>query len=165
MMSLQTDHATAAAQNAASAQTLFSVEESYFTVFAGGEVFGLSVQSAQTIFRIESVSSVPGAPREIVGLVNLRGKIVMAVSLRLRLGMPLEDNFKDALAIGVEHKSENFALIIDQVGDVFSLRAATRVPTPPHLDAARMRLMSGLYQVGDMLVPVLDIGALFDFSR
>jgi purine-binding chemotaxis protein CheW len=160
-----TEQSVASVANGASAQTLFSVEESYFTVFAGGEVFGLSVQSAQTIFRIESVSAVPGAPREIVGLVNLRGKIVMAVSLRTRLGMPIEDNFKDALAIGIEHKSENFALIIDQVGDVFSLRAATRVPTPPHLDMARARLMSGLYQVGDMLVPVLDIGALFDFAR
>ncbi|MFZ4808341.1 MAG: chemotaxis protein CheW [Hyphomicrobiaceae bacterium] len=165
MMTPHHETAASSTSGSASAQTIFSVEESYFTVFAGGEVFGLSVESAQTIFRIESVSPVPGAPPEIVGLVNLRGKIVMAVSLRSRLGMPRDGSFKDALAIGVEHKSENFALIIDQVGDVFSLRQATSVPTPPHLDMARARLMTGLYQVGDMLVPVLDIGALFDFSR
>jgi purine-binding chemotaxis protein CheW len=163
MMIPQSEQASAHAS--VSAQTLFSVEESYFTVFAGGEVFGLSVQSAQTIFRIECVTPVPDAPLEIAGLVNLRGKIVTAVSLRARLGMSFDKGVKNALAIGIEYKTENFALIIDQVGDVFSLRQATKVPTPPHLDVARSRLMSGLYQVGDMLVPVLDIGALFDFSR
>ncbi len=64
-------------------------EESYFTVFAGGEAFGLSVLHAQTIFRITSVTPIPLGPADIVGLVNLRGRIVTAVSLRRRLGIPV----------------------------------------------------------------------------
>ena len=62
-------------------------DESYFTVFAGGECFGLSVLHAQTIFRIGSITPIPMGPVDIVGLVNLRGRIVTAVSLRRRLGI------------------------------------------------------------------------------
>ena len=103
-------------------------------------------------------------PVDIVGLVNLRGKIVTAVSLRRRLGIPAE-RLQNSLAIGIEHKGENFALIVDEVGDVLSLDASMRVPIPAHFDPARSRLMTGLYKVGNLLIPALNIAALFDFAN
>lgn len=139
-------------------------EESYFTVFAGGEAFGLSVLQAQTIFRITSVTPIPLGPADIVGLVNLRGKIVTAVSLRRRLGVPMDD-VHNALAICIEHKGENFALIVDEVGDVLTLDQSMKVQIPAHFDPARSRLMTGLYKVGNLLIPALNIGALFDFTN
>ncbi len=139
-------------------------EESYFTVVAGGEAFGLSVLQAQTIFRITSVTPIPLGPADIVGLVNLRGKIVTAVSLRRRLGIPMDD-VQNALAICVEHKGENFALIVDEVGDVLTLDASMKVQIPAHFDPTRSRLMSGLYKVDNLLIPALNIGALFDFTN
>lgn len=139
-------------------------EESYFTVFAGGEAFGLSVLHTQTIFRIASVTPIPLGPTDIVGLVNLRGKIVTAVSLRRRLGIPV-DEVQNSLAIGIEHKGENFALIVDEVGDVLTLDASMKVPIPAHFDPARSRFMAGLYKVGNLLIPALHIGALFDFAN
>ncbi|HKZ95901.1 MAG TPA: chemotaxis protein CheW [Hyphomicrobiaceae bacterium] len=139
--------------------------QSYFTVFAGGEAFGLSVQNAQTIFRISSVTPIPMGPLDIGGLVNLRGKIVTAVSLRRRLGIQVEQQFQNSLAICVEHKGENFALIVDEVGDVLSLDASMRVPIPTHFDPTRSRFMIGLYKVGNLLIPALDVAALFDFTN
>ena len=138
-------------------------EESYFTVFAGGEAFGLSVLQTQTIFRITSVTPIPLGPKDIVGLVNLRGKIVTAVSLRRRLGIPVDET-NNSLAIGIEHKGENFALIVDEVGDVLTLDSSMKVPIPAHFDPARSRVMAGLYKVGNLLVPALNIEALFDFG-
>jgi purine-binding chemotaxis protein CheW len=138
-------------------------EESYFTVFAVGEAFGLSVLQTQTIFRITSVTPIPLGPNDIVGLVNLRGKIVTAVSLRRRLGIPVDD-VHNSLAIGIEHKGENFALIVDEVGDVLTLDSSMRVPIPAHFDPTRSRFMAGLYKVGNLLVPALNIEALFDFG-
>src|SRR5688572_5514539 len=96
-------------------------ERSYFTVFVNKEIFGLPVEHTHTIFRITSVTPVPKGSDDIAGLVNLRGKIVTAVSLRRRLRMPSDAQINDALAIGIEHKGENFALIVDEVGDVLSL--------------------------------------------
>lgn len=139
-------------------------EESYFTVFAGGEAFGLSVLHTQTIFRITSVTPIPLGPADIIGLVNLRGRIVTAVSLRRRLGIPF-DEVHNALAIGIEHKGENFALIVDEVGDVLTLASSMKVQIPAHFDPNRSRFMAGLYKVGNLLIPSLNIEALFDFAN
>ena len=139
-------------------------ERSYFTVFVNKEIFGLPVQHTHTIFRISSVTPLPKGPGDIAGLVNLRGKIVTAVSLRRRLRMPSDAKINDALAIGIEHKGENFALIVDEVGDVLSLANSMQIPIPAHFDPDRSRLTGGLYRVGKLLIPVLDIEALFAFQ-
>jgi purine-binding chemotaxis protein CheW len=139
-------------------------ETSYFTVFVGDEVFGLPVRKTQTIFRIGSITTVPGGPSDIAGLVNLRGKIVTAVSLRRRLRIPCDVPFANALAITIEHKGECFGLIVDRVGDVLTLDPSKQIPVPPHFDAERLRLTQGLYRLENLLVPVLDIDAVFDFA-
>jgi purine-binding chemotaxis protein CheW len=146
------------------ADTAMGIERSYFTVFVNKEIFGLPVENTHTIFRIASVTSVPRGPNDIAGLVNLRGKIVTAVSLRRRLRMPAVVENKDALAIGIEHRGENFALIVDEVGDVLALAKAMQIPIPAHFDPERSRLTRGLYRVGKLLIPVLDIDALFAFQ-
>lgn len=138
-------------------------ESSYFTVFVNGEIFGLPVENTHTIFRINSVTVVPMSPIDIAGLVNLRGKIVTAVSLRRRLNIPADNDIQNALAIGIEFKGENFALIVDQVGDVLSLAKSAQIPIPSHFDPQRARLTTGLYRVNQLLIPVLDIEALFSF--
>ena len=140
-------------------------ESSYFTVFVSGEIFGLPVENTHTIFRIASITSVPMSPGDITGLVNLRGKIVTAVSLRRRLHMAADATIQNALAIVIEFKGENFALIVDQVGDVLSLAKSARIPVPSHFHPQRARLTAGLYRVGKLLIPVLDIEALFTFQN
>jgi len=140
-------------------------EASYFTVFVCGEIFGLPVENTHTIFRITSATSVQRAPSDIVGLVNLRGKIVTAVCLRRRLNMAAGPSIQDALAIGIEHRGENFALIVDAVGDVLKLAKSMTIPIPAHFDPRRSRLTLGLYRVGKLLIPVLDTDVLFTFQH
>ncbi|MEJ2227568.1 MAG: chemotaxis protein CheW [Alphaproteobacteria bacterium] len=140
-------------------------ESSYFTVFVNNEIFGLPVENTHTIFRVTEVTPVPNGPADIAGLVNLRGKIVTAVSLRRRLNVPGEVDVQNALAIGIEHKGENFALVVDEVGDVLSLANSMQIPIPSHFDPHRSRLTTGLYRVNKLLIPVLDIEALFNFQN
>ena len=126
-------------------------------------MFGLPVENTHTIFRIASFTCVPLSHGDIAGLVNLRGKIVTAVSLRKRLQMPEDAAIHNTLAIGIEHKGENFALIVDQVGDVLSLGKSAQIPVPSHFHPQRSRLTTGLYRVGKLLIPVLNIEALLTF--
>lgn len=138
---------------------------SYFTVFVNGEIFGLPVHESQTIFRIASITLIPNGPPEIVGLVNLRGKVVTAVSLKQRMGMSLASTSDRPLAIEIERRGEHFALIVDEVGDVIFINASMEVPVPKHLDEARSRFSSKLFRVGERLIPILDVEKLFDFNR
>lgn len=142
-----------------------SEDISTLTVLANGEVFGLPIQTVQTIFRISSLAPVPLGPPDVAGLVNLRGKIVTAVSLRRRLKMTNDAVEPNALAIGIEHKGEYFCLVVDQVGEVLALDDTKKIPIPPHFDPERLRLTTEFYRVGNMLIPVLDVSALFDFGK
>ncbi|MGB8276911.1 MAG: chemotaxis protein CheW [Methylovirgula sp.] len=143
----------------------FETEEHCFIVFVEGETFGLPVDRVQTIFQIEAVTSVPLGPREVLGLVNLRGKIVTAVSLRQRLQMQESVVKKPRLAIGMEHRGENFALVIDEVGDVIVLDPSKRIPMPPHLDHQRAKLTEAVYRLDNQILSLLDMDAVFDFQR
>ena len=157
---------TASAVAAArTAERTMSEDISTLTVVANGEVFGLPIQTVQTIFRIASLAPVPMGPPDIAGLVNLRGKIVTAVSLRRRLKMENDVVETNALAIGIEHKGEYFCLVVDKVGEVLALDDSKRIPIPPHFDPERLRLTTEFYRVGKMLIPVLDVNALFDFAK
>jgi purine-binding chemotaxis protein CheW len=136
-----------------------------FTVVDGDEMFGLPVESVQTIFRIEGVTPVPLGPPEVEGLVNLRGRIVTAVSLKRRLSKTPLQAARGALAIGIEHSSENFALIVDEVGDVITCEASAQIAPPPHIDPLRAKLTSDYYRMDGRILPILDIGAIFDFTE
>jgi len=138
--------------------------DGYFSIKVAGDTFGLPVTRVQTIFRIGSVTLAPGGPLDIVGLVNLRGKIVTAVSLRRRLGLPPESAGTGSLAIGIEHRNEAFALLVDEVGDVLTLTADTAITPPPHIARQRARFASGYNKLNGQILPLLNIDAVFDFS-
>jgi purine-binding chemotaxis protein CheW len=140
-------------------------ERRCFTVIDGDEMFGLPVQSVQTIFRIEGVTPVPLGPADVEGLVNLRGRIVTAVSLKRRLTKSPLESARGALAIGIEHAGENFALIVDDVGDVITCEEAAEIAGPPHVDPARARLTSAYYRLEAGILPILDMKAVFDFAE
>ena len=60
----------------------------YVTVMLDGQLFGLPISRVQDVFMPDRLTRVPLAAPEIAGVLNLRGRIVTAIDLRLRLGMP-----------------------------------------------------------------------------
>ncbi|WP_158806727.1 chemotaxis protein CheW [Beijerinckia sp. L45] len=139
-------------------------ENRCFTVVSEGRTFGLPVESIQTVFEMVALTPVPLAPYEILGLVNLRGKIVTAVSLRRRLKADAHAVETSMLAIGMEHRGESFALVVDEVGDVIILDPGTRIVTPPHLGAEGIKI-SAVHRLDAMILPLLDLDWVFTFSR
>ena len=143
----------------------FESERHCFIVYVGGEIFGLPVDRVQTIFQIEAVTPVPLGPPEVLGLVNLRGKIFTAVSLRQRLRMPEVVPKKSRSAIGIEHRGENFALVVDELGDVIVLDPEKHIEMPPHLNAQRANLTEAVYRLDNEILSLLDLNTVFDFQR
>ena len=143
--------------------TLPQLEDRIFTVMVAGERFGIPVACVHTVFRIETLTPVPLAPPAIAGLVNLRGRIVTAVSLRSRLGLPRALGH-EGLAIGIEHRGEALALVVDEAGDVVSLQEAVRIDPPRHMPPARARLTQAIFHTQEGLLCILDMAAVFDLS-
>ncbi|MBX9739121.1 MAG: chemotaxis protein CheW [Beijerinckiaceae bacterium] len=133
------------------------------TVMCGGEWFGLPIAHVYSIFSVGSITPVPLAPPEIIGLINVRGAIVTAVSLRRRLRMTPEIDTRGALAVVLHQGSENFALLVDHVADVVDLGLVRPLQKQPHIDSHRVALTRHVYRIDDRIVPVLDVAALLDF--
>jgi purine-binding chemotaxis protein CheW len=83
-----------------------SGEEEYVTVAVADQMFGLAIDQVHDVFIASSLTTVPLAPREIVGLLNLRGRVVTAMCLRRRLGLPDRAGGKAEMAVGLEHQGE-----------------------------------------------------------
>lgn len=135
-----------------------------FTVSVEGRSFGLPVEAIQTVFEISAITPVPLAPCEVLGLVNLRGKIATAVSLRRRLYGDRTRPEPARLAVGIEHHGESFALVVDEVGDVLTLDDATQIEVPPHLGAERLKFAS-VHRLETEILPVLDLDWALALSR
>lgn len=136
----------------------------FFTVFVDKHVYGLDVKEAETIFKVSHITPIPLIHREIVGFINLRGKIVVAVSLRRRLGIAETGENCEKFAIGLEAANEHFALLVDRVGDVLALPESARTEIPPHFTSRQSLFTRDLYLYDSKLTPILDITRLFDFT-
>jgi purine-binding chemotaxis protein CheW len=136
----------------------------FFTVFVNDNVFGLEVKEAQAIFRVGLLTPIPLAQREIAGFINQRGKVVVAVSLRRRIGAREPEGARETIAIGLERGGEHFALLVDRVGDVLSLPDTARTAIPSHCDESQSRFTRELYVHESKLIPILEVQRLFDFA-
>ncbi|MFD0934300.1 chemotaxis protein CheW [Methylobacterium trifolii] len=137
----------------------------FVTVFVGETMFGLAIDRVHDVFVPAGVTPVPLSPPEIVGLLNLRGRVVTALCLRRRLGLPAADATGAGMAIGLEQGGETFALVVDGVGEVLKLGADTHEPVPINLDARWRDLALGIHRLDGRLLVVLDVDALLVLSH
>jgi purine-binding chemotaxis protein CheW len=136
----------------------------YVTVMLDGQLFGLPISRVQDVFMPDRLTRVPLAPPEIAGVLNLRGRIVTAVDLRLRLGMPARTDGRPAMAVGIELKGESYGLLIDTVGEVMKLADGTREANPVNLDARLARVSAGVHRLDGQLLVILDVDRVLEMT-
>jgi purine-binding chemotaxis protein CheW len=137
----------------------------YVTVMLADQMFGLPIRRVHDVFLTNNITTVPLAPPQIVGLLNLRGRVVTAISLRQRLGMPpAPDSEASQMALGIEDSVEAYALIVDKIGEVLKLDASTLETNPVHLDPAWAQVSSGIHRLEDRILVILDVDAVLNFS-
>ena len=134
----------------------------YVTVMIGGQLFGLPINRVQDVFMPERMARVPLASAEIAGVLNLRGRIVTAIDMRCRLGLPKLNEKRPPMAVGIEFHGESYGLLIDSVGEVLKLADNTREPVPVNLDPHLARVSSGVHRLEKQLLVVLDVDRIFD---
>src|ERR1700738_4685217 len=100
----------------------------YVTVMLDGQLFGLPISRVQDVFMPDRLTRVPLARPEIAGVLNLRGRIVTAIDMRCRLGLPKRDDTWAPMAVGIECRGESYGLLIDTVGEVLKLDNNAREP-------------------------------------
>jgi purine-binding chemotaxis protein CheW len=137
----------------------------YVTVMIGGQLFGLPIARVQDVFMPERLTRVPLAGPEIAGVLNLRGRIVTAVDMRCRLGMPPRTDTRARMAVGVELGAESYGLMIDSLGEVLKLGDASREPNPVNLDARLAGVSGGVHRLDGQLMVILDVDRVLDMAN
>lgn len=132
----------------------------FCTFFLNNIYFGIDVQQVQEVIRPQPMTSVPLAPADICGLINLRGQIVTVINLRQRLEMPqlTKNNGNDELGynIVVQNDSQIVSLQVDDIGDIVEVAKADFAPTPATLKGKMQHLLQGAYQLDQGFLLVLD---------
>lgn len=146
------------------APTVEIVDRRCFTVVSAGRTYGLPVEHIHTVFEMTAVTPVPLAPPAVLGLINLRGKIVTAVSLRRRLRADASEPDGSRIAVGIDYRNENFALVVDEVGDVLTLEKAAAIAMPPHLGAEGVPI-EAVYRLEGLILPILDLEWVLTFGK
>jgi len=136
----------------------------YVTVTVADQTFGLAIDRVHDVFIASALTEVPLAPREIVGLLNLRGRVVTAMCLRRRLGLPDRAETDREMAVGIEHQGESYGLLVDQVGEVMKLSADSREPNPVHMDQRWVKLSEGVHRLDDKLLIILNVDAVLQLE-
>jgi purine-binding chemotaxis protein CheW len=139
--------------------------EGFVTVATGGQLFGLRLERVRDVFVPRGLSPVPLAPPEIAGLLNLRGRIVTAIDLRRRLGLPPRSDGGTPVAVGIEERGELYGLMVDRVGDVLRLKPSTYDANPVNLDQRWAKLCAGVHRLDHGLMVVLDVDKILDLSQ
>ncbi len=129
----------------------------YVTMTIANQLFGIPVLKVQDVLGPQRIAHVPLAPPEILGSLNLRGRIVTAVDVRTRLGLsPLEDGSK-SMSVVVEHEDELYSLVVDKVGEVMQLPTTDFERNPATLDPSWQEVSNGIYRLQGTLLIVLNV--------
>jgi purine-binding chemotaxis protein CheW len=103
------------------------------TLQVDGRLCGVPVPHVRDVIRSEHIARVPLAASGVAGVLNLRGRIVTAIDLRDRLGLPPAEAGAVRMSVVVEDQGELYSLLADDVGEVLSLPPDSREEVPPTL--------------------------------
>jgi purine-binding chemotaxis protein CheW len=137
----------------------------FVSITVAGQLFGIPVLQVQDVLGPQRITRIPLAPKEVAGSLNLRGRIVTAIDLRLRLGLERREKGQNSMSIVVEHHGELYSLIVDSVGEVLSLEGAAYERNPPTLDPRWRDFSDGIYRLNGSLLVVLDVSQLLQFGK
>jgi purine-binding chemotaxis protein CheW len=140
-------------------------ERVFVTLTVADQFCGIPVLGVRDILGEHKITRIPLAPPEIAGSLNLRGRIVTAIDLRRRLQLPPAPPGQTQMSVVAEQGGELYALLVDQVAEVMSLKARAFERNPPTLPPSWARFSSGIYRLDRRLLVVLDVGKLLALNE
>lgn len=151
-------------RNESTSQLLIEPADGYLTMKVDGQLFGIPVLSVQDVLGPQVHTHVPKAPPEIAGVLNLRGRVITAIDMRRRLGLPPSETDEAPMSVVVDFEGESYSLNVDTVGEVLSLSSQTLEDNSAMLSPNWRIFSRGIFWLDGELLVSLDVPALFDFE-
>jgi purine-binding chemotaxis protein CheW len=127
----------------------------------GEEEFGIDIFSVKEIIRMPIMTRVPNAPKFVVGVVNMRGKVIPIIDLCIRFGLPpTEINNNERKIIVIEHENKTVGFLVDTIKEVSNIRKSLTEPPPPMVAGIDSDYITAIAKLDDKLLILLEIAKI-----
>lgn len=137
----------------------------YLTFALAGEEYGLPVLKVREIIKILDITAVPQAPPHVKGVINLRGKVIPVVDLRLKFGFASQEYDERTCIIVVEIVLQTskvmMGVVVDAVSEVLTITADEIEATPDFGEHVNTEFMKGVAKVKGRVKFLLDLDCIF----
>ncbi|MGI6778465.1 MAG: chemotaxis protein CheW [Acetivibrionales bacterium] len=133
----------------------------FLTFTLGKESYGIEIRYVTEIIGVQPITEVPELPEYVRGIINLRGKVIPVMDVRLRFKKPFREYNDRTCVIVIDIKDISIGLIVDSVSEVLSIPDADIV-APPELSKGGNKYIKGIGKVGGEVKLILDCNKLLD---
>lgn len=137
-------------------------KDKFLTFSLGNEFYGIEIKHVTEIVGMQPITEVPELPLYIRGIINLRGKIIPVMDVRLRFKKPLMDYNDRTCIIVIDIRDVTIGLIIDSVSEVMSIPEADIVPPPEVSKGLSNKFIKGIGKFGSDVKLILDCDKLLN---
>lgn len=134
----------------------------YLTFLLGNELYGVEIKYVIEIIGIQTITEVPELPEYVRGIINLRGKIIPVMDVRLRFKKPFREYADRTCIVVVEIMDKLVGLIVDSVSEVLAIADEHIVPPPEIGQGFHNRYIKGIGKVGREVKLLLDCNRLLN---
>ena len=127
------------------------------TFYVGKALCGIDILNIQEINKHFEVTTVPQAADYVVGVLNLRGRIVTILDLGKKLELSQIQKSKDNRNIIVRSQDEHIGLMVDSISDVVMAEKKRMEPAPSNISGVKGKFFKGVLKTENSLIGILDI--------
>src|SRR5574344_1655716 len=144
-------------------------QQKLLTFSLGNEDYGVSIMKVKELIGMMDITPVPRTPDFIKGVINLRGKIIPVMDLRVKFGMD-EQDYNDRTCIMVveiiiKGIPRIIGIVIDSVSEVVNMDDSQIEPPPEYGSTVDKDSILGIGKIKEGVIIILDIDKLFDYEE
>lgn len=133
----------------------------FLTFNMGNEFYGIEIKYVTEIIGLQPITEIPEMPEYIKGIINLRGKIIPVMDVRLRFKKPYREYNDRTCIVVIEIKDVSIGLIVDSVSEVISI-PDEEIVAPPSVAKEGNKYIKGIGKVGTDVKLLLDSDKLLN---
>jgi purine-binding chemotaxis protein CheW len=121
------------------------------------ESYAVNIAHVAEIIRLQQITTIPGAPDSVEGVINLRGKVIPVLDLRKRFRLAMNEQTRSSRIVVVEINGQTLGLIVDGVSEVLRIPQDCIEPPSPLVTGIDSRYLRSIAKLEGRLIVLLDL--------
>jgi purine-binding chemotaxis protein CheW len=127
------------------------------TFYLGNTLMGIDTMKVQEVIRITDMTSIYHAPAHILGIMNLRGKIITIIDLAKKFELFQSKITPDSRIVIVQWNDEYVGLLVDHIFDIMHADRGGLMPPPSNIHELQVRFFDGVFNANGHLIAIVNV--------